>query len=115
MAIPIRFRTPDFRWFRTSLFLAQDELHFYNNYFFFKGGSVVVPIIHAVILYGLNVCYNIIAFKWMLSTILIYFVGAIIYGARVPEKLSPGSFDIWGSSHQIFHVFVVLACICNYY
>ncbi|KAF0534060.1 HlyIII-domain-containing protein [Gigaspora margarita] len=88
MAIPIRFRTPDFRWFRTSLFLAQ-------------GGSVVVPIIHAVILYGLNVCYNIIAFKWMLSTILIYFVGAIIYGARVPEKLSPGSFDIW-------HAFVII-------
>ncbi|CAG8462363.1 26907_t:CDS:2 [Gigaspora margarita] len=41
MAIPIRFRTPEFRWFRTSLFLAQ-------------GGSVVVPIIHAVVLYGVH-------------------------------------------------------------
>ena len=29
--------------------------------------------------------------------------------ARVPERLSPGSFDIWGSSHQIFHILVVLA------
>lgn len=29
--------------------------------------------------------------------------------ARVPERLSPGRFDLWGSSHQIFHVLVVLA------
>jgi hypothetical protein len=29
--------------------------------------------------------------------------------ARIPERLAPGSFDIWGSSHQIFHVLVVMA------
>lgn len=29
--------------------------------------------------------------------------------ARVPERWAPGAFDIWGSSHQIFHVLVVLA------
>lgn len=29
--------------------------------------------------------------------------------ARIPEKLAPGRFDIWGSSHQIFHVLVVMA------
>lgn len=29
--------------------------------------------------------------------------------ARVPERWAPGSFDIWGSSHQIFHVLVVMA------
>ncbi|KAF0378309.1 putative hemolysin-III channel protein Izh2 [Gigaspora margarita] len=102
VAIPIRFRTPEFRLFRTTLFIA-------------LGGSVFIPIIHAIVIYGLNICYNIIAFKWMLSTLLIYFVGAIIYGARVPEKLYPGSFDILGSSHQIFHMFVVLGCLCNYY
>ncbi|KAJ5671549.1 hemolysin-III channel protein Izh2 [Penicillium longicatenatum] len=28
---------------------------------------------------------------------------------RVPESLDPGKFDIFGSSHQIFHVLVVLA------
>ena len=31
--------------------------------------------------------------------------------ARVPERLKPGKFDIWGSSHQIFHVLVVSAAI----
>lgn len=29
--------------------------------------------------------------------------------ARIPERWRPGAFDIWGSSHQIFHVLVVLA------
>ena len=27
----------------------------------------------------------------------------------MPERWHPGRFDIWGSSHQIFHVLVVLA------
>ena len=36
-------------------------------------------------------------------------VGLTLLQARIPEKLSPGSFDIWGSSHQIFHVLVVMA------
>lgn len=27
----------------------------------------------------------------------------------MPERWRPGHFDIWGSSHQIFHVLVLLA------
>lgn len=30
---------------------------------------------------------------------------------RFPECISPGRFDIYGSSHQIFHIFVVLATV----
>jgi adiponectin receptor len=26
---------------------------------------------------------------------------------RIPERVRPGLFDIWGSSHQIFHVCAV--------
>ena len=29
--------------------------------------------------------------------------------ARWPERIAPGKFDVIGSSHQIFHVLVVLA------
>ena len=32
---------------------------------------------------------------------------------RVPEKWHPGMYDVIGSSHQIFHVFVVLAAISH--
>jgi len=33
--------------------------------------------------------------------------------SRVPESLKPLTFDIWGSSHQIFHVLVVLAVVVH--
>lgn len=28
---------------------------------------------------------------------------------RTPERFAPGKFDIWGSSHQIFHVAILCA------
>ena len=34
---------------------------------------------------------------------------------RWPERSSPGSYDIWGSSHQIFHAFVILAAGTHLY
>jgi adiponectin receptor len=34
---------------------------------------------------------------------------------RWPERSFPGSFDIWGSSHQIFHIFVLLAAGTHFY
>lgn len=33
----------------------------------------------------------------------------IILQFRTPERLAPGTFDIWGSSHQIFHVAILCA------
>ena len=30
---------------------------------------------------------------------------------RIPERLAPGKFDIWGSSHQFFHI----AVLCGMY
>jgi adiponectin receptor len=34
---------------------------------------------------------------------------------RFPECKYPGTFDIWGSSHQMFHVFVLLAAASHLY
>jgi hypothetical protein len=36
------------------------------------------------------------------------YVAGILYGTHFPERLFPGSFDIVGHSHQLFHVFVIL-------
>jgi adiponectin receptor len=38
-------------------------------------------------------------------------LGEAIYGARIPERWYPKRFDIWGNSHQIVHVLVVLGAI----
>ena len=39
----------------------------------------------------------------------------LFFQARWPERSWPGSFDIWGSSHQIFHVLVVMAAASHLY
>lgn len=31
----------------------------------------------------------------------------------MPERFWPGAFDIWGSSHQIFHVLVLMAAAAH--
>lgn len=31
----------------------------------------------------------------------------------MPERLRPGKFDVWGSSHQIFHILIVLAAMAH--
>ncbi|PKK70542.1 HlyIII-domain-containing protein [Rhizophagus irregularis] len=102
VAVALRFRKPEFRWFRTGLFIA-------------LGGSTFFPVLHAIILYGVHLSFDVIALKSLLITGVLYVVGALIYGARIPERLFPGTFDIWGSSHQIFHFFVVTAALNHYY
>ncbi|WPG99297.1 HlyIII-domain-containing protein [Acrodontium crateriforme] len=91
-----KFRTPDWRPFRAFMFVAM-------------GLSAVVPVFHGVQLYGVDQLERQIGLSWLVSQGVLYVAGAAIYAARVPERWQPGRFDIWGSSHQIFHVLVVLA------
>ncbi|CAI2161762.1 19381_t:CDS:2 [Funneliformis geosporum] len=102
VAVSSRFRSPQYRWFRTGLFLAM-------------GLSAFVPLVHAVIIYGIQLCFDVISLKWLLLMGALYVLGAVIYGARMPERWFPGTFDIFGSSHQIFHFFVVIAALVHYY
>lgn len=34
--------------------------------------------------------------------------------ARVPERFYPGKFDVWGNSHQIFHILIVMAVLAHF-
>lgn len=43
-----------------------------------------------------------------------YLIGALMYATRIPERFLPGFFDYVGSSHQWFHVLVVLAVLIHY-
>jgi len=72
----------------------------------------------------------------------LYIIGAVIYAMRIPERFFPGKCDIWVSfrsnftlpctllhrnntdstiiveqfqSHQIFHVFVIVAAFVHYH
>lgn len=91
-----QFRTPTWRPFRASMFVGM-------------GLSAVFPVFHGLVLYGPEQMMRQIGLGWVLLQGFLYILGAGIYAARVPERLMPGKFDIFGSSHQIFHVLVVCA------
>jgi len=50
---------------------------------------------------------------YYLVEMLLELCGALTYGLRVPERFSPGTFDIWGASHQWFHVFSAAAAVVH--
>jgi adiponectin receptor len=116
-----RFRTPAWRPFRAFMFVAM-------------GLSALFPVLHGVKTFGIAQMERQMGLSWLVTQGVLYILGAGIYAAsglrcecrracqhfnsnmrlimlqaRIPEKLAPGSFDIWGSSHQIFHVLVVMA------
>ena len=43
-----------------------------------------------------------------------YLMGAYIYAVAVPEKWKPGRFDVWMSSHNLFHILVVMGAYVHY-
>ncbi|KAF2445063.1 HlyIII-domain-containing protein [Karstenula rhodostoma CBS 690.94] len=95
-----KFRTPALRPFRALMFVLM-------------GLSAVFPVFHAQSIYGYSQLRESIGVDWVLLEGFLYILGAAIYAARFPERTRPGRFDIWGSSHQIFHVLVVLAAMSH--
>ncbi|KAF3481875.1 uncharacterized protein GIQ15_04634 [Arthroderma uncinatum] len=85
ISIP-RFRTLRWRKVRVGAYIA-------------LGASAFIPLLHGVQLYGLEYMLQYSGMKWYLLELVLY--GG---GSRTPERFAPGKFDIWGSSHQIFHV-----------
>lgn len=113
-----KFRTPAWRPYRAGMFVAM-------------GLSAVFPIFHGVEIYGVANMRERIGLSWMVLQGVFYVLGAGLYAvslsnsvyisitdkiqARFPERTWPGKFDIWGSSHQIFHVLVVMAGASHLY
>ncbi|PPJ54882.1 hypothetical protein CBER1_06048 [Cercospora berteroae] len=50
----------------------------------------------------------------IMKSISVYFLGAILYAAKVPERFLPGWFDYLGGSHNLWH-FAVLGGILFHY
>ncbi|CDO70488.1 hypothetical protein BN946_scf184569.g31 [Trametes cinnabarina] len=95
------YRKPTHRGARTKVFI-------------FLGLSGVLPIIHGLITHGFyTLCYE-MGFGWLVVCGALYISGALLYANRIPERFSPGTFDYFFSSHQIFHFFVVAAALATY-
>ncbi|AEO67128.1 uncharacterized protein THITE_118384 [Thermothielavioides terrestris NRRL 8126] len=96
------FRTPAWRPYRALMFVG-------------LGLSGVVPILHALSVYGYRELDQRMGLSWVILQGALYIFGAFLYAVRWPECKYPGTFDIWGSSHQLFHVFVLLAATSHLY
>jgi adiponectin receptor len=95
------------------------------------GASSFIPLLHGVQRYGLEYMLQFSGMKLYLLELTFYGTGVSLYAVcqhahrvfhslrdknsdehlqfRIPERLAPGKFDIWGSSHQIFHVAILFA------
>ncbi|KAI7835048.1 HlyIII-domain-containing protein [Kickxella alabastrina] len=101
MVVAPKFGTPAYRPLRAATFVA-------------LGVSGVVPGVHSWWLFGWEYTRNAVQVPYMLVMGLMYIVGATLYGARFPERWWPGRFDYLLHSHQIFHVFVVIAAAVHF-
>ncbi|SPO04035.1 related to PHO36 (regulatory role in lipid and phosphate metabolism) [Cephalotrichum gorgonifer] len=97
-----RFRTPEWRPYRAGMFVG-------------LGTSGVFPILHGIQIYGFKGMDERMSLRLVALHGLVYIIGAVLYAARWPERTMPGKFDIWGSSHQIFHVCVLIAAGIHLY
>ncbi|KAI9714081.1 MAG: hypothetical protein M1812_006528 [Candelaria pacifica] len=96
VSITPKFRTSAWRPYRAAMFVM-------------FGLSAIFPVLHGLKLYGVSRMRGQMGLYWVILQGLLYVLGAAMYATRVPERIKPGAFDIIGSSHQIFHVLVVMA------
>lgn len=96
------FHIPERRTLRGSLFLS-------------LGLSASIPIFHLIFfknsVRGFQAMPRLIF--WYIGGIS-YVSGALMYIKRIPERFKPGGFDIFGSSHQIFHCLIVVGVVTHY-
>lgn len=77
------------------------------------GFSGIVPAIHALVVNWGEPRRN-VTLAYESGMALSYVIGTVFYVSRVPERWRPGSFDLAGHSHQIFHLFVILGALAHY-
>ncbi|KAI0382493.1 mPR-like GPCR protein [Hypomontagnella monticulosa] len=81
--------------------------------FVFTGLSGLAPIIHGICMFGFTQMMKQSGLPFYLAEGGLFLLGAIVYATRFPESVVPGVFDIYGSSHQIFHILVVVATVVH--
>ncbi|KAI1143389.1 HlyIII-domain-containing protein [Hypoxylon sp. FL0543] len=91
-----QFRTPRWRPYRAAMFVG-------------LGVSGVVPVCHGLSIYGYRSLEERMGLNWVLFQGFLYIFGAFLYAVRWPERSFPRKFDLWGSSHQLFHILILFA------
>jgi len=75
----------------------------------------VLPFVHAFFKLGVGVAFDEQSLRFIFGFVGTASTGVLIYATEVPERIWPGKFDLFLHSHQIFHVFAVIAGIVHLY
>ncbi|XP_024398523.1 heptahelical transmembrane protein 4 isoform X2 [Physcomitrium patens] len=98
--VPV-FQTAEYRQVRAAMF-------------FIMGISGIFPCVHKIFMYQDEpMAYQALYIEIFMG--IIYGLSALIYSTRIPERWTPGTFDIVGNSHQLFHVLVVAGAYVHYH
>lgn len=75
------------------------------------GLFTMVPVCHGLYENGWHTHNQQNGTTWVLITLALNILGATAYALKIPERWYRRSFDIFGASHQVFHVMVVFAAL----
>ncbi|KAF7906232.1 hypothetical protein EAF00_000511 [Botryotinia globosa] len=71
----------------------------------------MVPVVHGATVSGWQVQNQRMGITWVLITLMLNVLGATAYAIKFPERWFNKTFDLFGASHQLFHMMVVLAAL----
>ncbi|GAP93058.1 putative hemolysin-III channel protein Izh2 [Rosellinia necatrix] len=75
------------------------------------GASGFAPILHAALSPSLTL--DGFSVEHVVAQSAFYLLGTAFYVNRIPEKYWRRTFDVWGASHQVFHILVSVAQILH--
>lgn len=58
--------------------------------------------------FGITQAHQQMGWSWSVLETVFYISGMAVYASKQPEKWQPGRFDVFGSSHHVLHVFILL-------
>ncbi|KAJ2899989.1 ADIPOR-like receptor [Zalerion maritima] len=81
----------------------------------FALASFVVPLLHAIWILadagGTGEAWDRMALPWVAGLAGCNALAVGVYGMKFPERYYPRTFDIFGASHQLMHIFVLFAAL----
>lgn len=95
------FRHPEYANLRATFFVS-------------LGSILTVFITHSLYVIQIHNHYDTISPSYTILELSCYLVGAFVYAIKFPESKSPGNFDLYLSSHQIWHLAVLVAAYCHW-
>ena len=90
-----------------------DESKYYKMYIV---GTMLVPVILCLfpMMYKAVVSPSSEIITYVVTAFLALIIGLLIYVASVPERFAPGVFDLFGYSHHLMHICLIVAYVAEF-